>query len=905
MGCLCNGSKKRNTASDICVQPVILSRSSNTKTSIGYEESKQRKSKTEIKASVKTRSFSRKTQKADTRSSTNSLQNECLGAKIIDRAKSANEIAAISETLSKNFVLARLSDEDKLAMIEKMLFITVDPGKVIYEADNSPMYFYIISVGTIAELSNGEKVAELHQGDSFGELALINRCPRKTTVRAVQRSHLWALDRESFIQALEGVNKAIYEENLAFVRSVPLFEMLTSDEIEILLNSMTELKYIAGQKIVREGDAGDLFYVIKDGAVLCTENGIEIRHMSKGDFFGEQALIYNSPRTATVTAVENIVKCLALSRDVLFNAMGDHLNNVIYRNSVKVAFTRSQIFNMLTEEQAEQLSQNCRYKEFAQGDVVIPENTPIGKSLWFVLKGSLESIDNRLQSLSIFGDTALLTETDALLPQFTAAEPNTYVATISRSTLETTVSCSLATLISKNEAMAALKNVELYHNLSRAKLSALTSLLTIETFEIDQDVFIAGTQAERFYIIKSGSVNVKVNGEVVRVIHPLGYFGERAMLQREVRSATVVANEATECWVLKRDDFFSVIDDHIRKLLLKKIDLQDDTVVLDDLQMGRCLGGGMFGKVYLTHHRTKQAIYALKVVEKARMLRLSNLKSPSTQIDLLSLDPALYSPPSTSTPARGVSSSHLDFSNPQKAIQTKAKKRDELKLDVWKGLLLERDILMRLNHIFVMKLVKTMEDDKFAYLLMEYVQGKDFFDVIREMGLLSDNDARFYTASLLLILEYLQEKKIVYRDLKPENIMIDEDGYPKLIDFGTAKVVEGRTYTIVGTPHYMAPELISGKGYNLSADLWSLGIILYEMLCGSVPFGEDDEDPYSIYQKILTDRLTYPSFISSKLKCKPLIETLCNRNPVLRSGGKVERLKSHPWFASVIWVRLT
>ena len=93
----------------------------------------------------------------------------------------------------------------------------------------------------------------------------------------------------------------------------------------------------------------------------------------------------------------------------------------------------------------------------------------------------------------------------------------------------------------------------------------------------------------------------------------------------------------------------------------------------------------------------------------------------------------------------------------------------------------------------------------------------------------------------------------------------------KLIDFGTAKIVRGRTYTVVGTPHYMAPEVILGKGYGPHADVWSLGICLYEYICGMVPFGEEKEDPYEIYESILDYRLTYPSFIGKENPARPLI----------------------------------
>lgn len=101
---------------------------------------------------------------------------------------------------------------------------------------------------------------------------------------------------------------------------------------------------------------------------------------------------------------------------------------------------------------------------------------------------------------------------------------------------------------------------------------------------------------------------------------------------------------------------------------------------------------------------------------------------------------------------------------------------------------------------------------------------------MRQIGVLKDADAKFYIATMLVILEHLETKKIVYRDLKPENIIIQHNGYLKLVDFGAAKIVKSRTYTMIGTPQYMAPEVILGKGYKYSCDLWSLGVILYELV---------------------------------------------------------------------------
>ena len=137
------------------------------------------------------------------------------------------------------------------------------------------------------------------------------------------------------------------------------------------------------------------------------------------------------------------------------------------------------------------------------------------------------------------------------------------------------------------------------------------------------------------------------------------------------------------------------------------------------------------------------------------------------------------------------------------------------------------------------------QDERYLYLMLEYVPGGELFTYLRTVQNLKSEDARFYAAQVTLMFEYLHDRNIVYRDLKPENLLIDIKGNLKLTDFGFAKVIDKRTYTLCGTPEYLAPEILLQKGHGKPVDWWCLGILIYEMIVGIDPFSDDE--PMAVY----------------------------------------------------------
>lgn len=317
--------------------------------------------------------------------------------------------------------------------------------------------------------------------------------------------------------------------------------------------------------------------------------------------------------------------------------------------------------------------------------------------------------------------------------------------------------------------------------------------------------------------------------------------------------------------------------------------LQRHKMGADDFELLTMIGKGAFGEVRICREKTTGQVYAMKKLKKSEMLRRGQVE------------------------------------------HVKA----------------ERNLLAEVDSSCIVKLYCSFQDEEYLYLIMEYLPGGDMMTLLMRKDTLTDEEAKFYIAETVLAIESIHKHNYIHRDIKPDNLLLDKYGHLRLSDFGLCKPLDCSTlqedfsvgeslngtsrrdertqapkrtqqeqlqhwqknrrmlaYSTVGTPDYIAPEVLLKKGYGMECDWWSLGAIMYEMLVGYPPFYSDD--PMSTCRKIVNWRthLKFPEEAKLSLEAKDLVsKLLCNVNQRLGSKG-ADEIKAHRWFKGIDWDRI-
>ncbi|KAL3512153.1 hypothetical protein ACH5RR_024870 [Cinchona calisaya] len=352
---------------------------------------------------------------------------------------------------------------------------------------------------------------------------------------------------------------------------------------------------------------------------------------------------------------------------------------------------------------------------------------------------------------------------------------------------------------------------------------------------------------------------------------------EKLIREKYLQLCELVDDDKVDITSTVIDEDAPLDDDVVRSLRTSPIHSNRDRTSIDDFEIIKPISRGAFGRVFLSKKRTTGDLFAIKVLKKADMLRKNAVES----------------------------------------------------------ILAERDILITVRNPFVVRFFYSFTCRENLYLVMEYLNGGDLYSLLRNLGCLDEDVARVYIAEVVLALEYLHSLRIVHRDLKPDNLLIAHDGHIKLTDFGLSKVglinstddlsgpaVSGTSLmeeddphisasenphdrpkkrSAVGTPDYLAPEILLGTGHAFTADWWSVGIILFELIVGIPPFNA--EHPQKIFDNILNRNIPWPRFPEEMSpEAQDLIDRLLTEDPNQRLGARgASEVKQHPFFRDINW----
>lgn len=760
----------------------------------------------------------------------------------------------LKKTFKDHFLFKNKSLEIISSIISALKKKIYEKDVILFKKGNEGAEFFIIKNGKILiNTEYGDKY--LKDGDTFGELALIQNGKRTATAVAIERSELFVLNGVTFREILKKINEIDLNEKLNLLKSNALFSLLGNNKLKAISSIMINCIFKGGETILYKNDLGDSIYIIKSGEVQCLDKDEDnkfkkIRHLKAKDYFGEGSVLFDMKRTLSIKVLEPGMECYQISRYNLEGILGHDFKQIIISSICKNAFNKSKYMkHFVNPVYFKKIMENCITKDYEDNEVVISTESLTSKFYVLLMGNLIEENTDLIVSTrgQLYGDS--LIKSGKLTPNNIVASFNLKVVEFDLNEIITNLGIkiqnkkSFQKIFKIFEDVDNLRKISLFKETSSHKLVDIVMLMKVKNYKENEVIFKEGENGDKLYMLKTGRVKVYSQNKYMREMGEGSVFGEVALLLDEPRTATVIAISDCKICYLTKDAFTTLVDENMLNYLVDKIYLEEGyNISLNDLYFAKGLGHGKFGNVSLVHNM--KHFFAIK------------------------------------------------------AVSRKAAEKQKILI---KYFIQERNILLTLDNPFIMKLLKTFKTENNIFFLLEYIKGRGmnkYLNSRSKIKLLNEKETLFYTANLLLALDYLNSRQVCHRDLKPDNIIIDEKGYLKVIDFGTSIIIDkDYTNTVTGTPHYMAPEILLGQGYGFSCDYWSLGIIAYETYYGIYPFGRNAKDPIDVYKEVIKKEVIYNGGVNSIIQ---LIGGLLTKNETHRICS-LEKAKQYEAFKNFEW----
>jgi CRP-like cAMP-binding protein len=557
-----------------------------------------------------------------------------------------------------------------------------------------------------------------------------------------------------------------------------VFNTLDEVELETLVNAFEHVQYSTGTTIINQGEYGGYFYVLSYGIVAFVVNDVEVGRATCGNSFGELALLYNAPRAATCIVVgddndDNNNNSNATTNNNNANGAGLwRVDQVTFRkllaahtiqndNQTKVVLRKVPFLSDLDDEFIHRIADALTTVYYDAGDTIFARGSE-GSVFYVIREGKVqyEHYKRGIKTLrpgDYFGEQAIV-KNEARRATATAMK-DTIALALSRDIFERVLG-PLSDVIQRSNDRRLLGNVPLFANsdIQSFEIELMGALIDDVKYPSEKEILSEGDYVDvpALYLVRSGVLEAYTDAGESRILKAGMYFGEDTLLPDKD------FKYGGKGGLKQSVETVEVLEDCVLgKLTLANI----DSVILDLSRMGggkrgrdtlqrsidivklvrhTLLGAGTFGQVWLTSDKKTGNAYALKVQIKREL---------------------------------------IDHKQAE-------------------GVCRELDVMRKIDHPFIIKLVNTSQDEQSVFMLLNLVQGGELFNIMHndDRDCIPESEVQFYAAGILEALSYMHRRRIIYRDLKPENVLIDDLGYTVIVDLGFAKVVSDKTYTLCGTP---------------------------------------------------------------------------------------------------------
>ena len=779
----------------------------------------------------------------------------------IEEEKISKEEEKQIAMLKNHFLFRHFEDKMLKIILDNSMGYQIEEDCIIYNENEEGQSFFLIINGKV-EISNSKSKEKkiLSNGDCFGEMALIYpEIKRSESVKSISKIEIIVIFGEIYRKISKNFSKHSIEQILYFIKG-----NLWLDYIDpvVKLN-------LASLIIVEEYEKNECIFSTKNGGnelkkIFLVKSGIlEIvsnqkrRCIYPKDYFGIKEMIMKIKEENEYDIVSiDFSSVYIITQEMLINSIGNNYTEIILFSIFKNAILKNSFFkNILMECYYKDFFDLFIMKEYENEQIIYGENLleDENKKVILILSGSLINKEDRMIVVNegfLYGDEII--KSNELME-------DTYLAYNNINDKTLVLECKWKNfreklqILSKNSSLDVFKRANklskmyLFKHINENRILEICKLMEKAKYKKNSFIIKENTFVNYFYVISRGRVLVTKKGKFIRELDKGNCFGEISLLNEEKSDVSYKSKDEVQCYTLTKEKFLNfLIDENMNDYIKKKMCLEDQEVELKDLYHLAFLGRGRFGTVCLVHNCI--SLYAIKCIPR----------------------------------------SFIDYD----------KKYSQY-------ILTEKKILLSLDYPLIVKLVKTLKTESLCFFLMEYIQGKTIEDYVIQKKIYKNiNETKFFGGCMSLILDYLGKNSIVHRDIKPANLLLNNLGYIKMTDFGTAKIIKDYTFTVLGTPAFMAPEIIVGNGYSFPVDYWSFGVCIYFIYYGQFPFSDEKNNVMEIYNSIIHNNITFPQVENNVDDLNNFIKLLLCKKPSERLCT-LQKIQSTSFYKGFDWKKLS